>query len=437
MSAFKILKTICILITTSFAIFPFFFTFLPSVNTKMIVAALGVVTMIYNKIIGKNDFLDHNFLMVTLAALFVCGASFVSMVLNDTNDGTYLSFVVSMWVWLAAAYFCVNLMTDENYNVDAKTVIEYLVGVALMQCVLALLIYKFGYIRSFITSYLSGEKYMGVGIGTTRLFGPGCALDVGGARLGAILIMLSYLITRFIKEKKSVLIILGSICAFIMIFVEGNMMGRTTTVGGVLAIALFILYIIFDKDIRTEYTTNYLIPSVLTIFIGVFICIILYNFNEDARSLLRFGFEGFFNYFEKGSFETHSTDLLQRGLIFPDNLHTWIIGDGYMAGTANDPYYIGPKDYGFYMNTDAGYSRFIFYFGVLGLATLIGFFIIVTNICIKKSPDAKLLFIFLLLLNLSVWIKVSTDLFVMFAPFLCIPQKDQEQAEELEKLEYE
>lgn len=56
---------------------------------------------------------------------------------------------------------------------------------------------------------------------------------------------------------------------------------------------------------------------------------------------------GFFNYFETGKFETNSTNMLSAGLIFPDNLKTWIIGDGYMASGANDPYYIGPADYGF------------------------------------------------------------------------------------------
>lgn len=107
-------------------------------------------------------------------------------------------------------------------------------------------------------------------------------------------------------------------------------------------------------------------------------------------------------------------------MIFPDNFKTWIIGDGYMASGSNDPYYIGPADYGFYMNTDAGYSRFIFYFGLIGLSSFILFFIIVCKKCINGLENDQLLFIAILILGLCIWVKVSTDLFLVFAPFLCI-----------------
>lgn len=93
-----------------------------------------------------------------------------------------------------------------------------------------------------------------------------------------------------------------------------------------------------------------------------------------------------------------------------------------MASGTNDPYYIGPNDYGFYKNTDAGYSRFIFYFGLLGLSVFVGFFIKAAQICSNRFPKAKYMFYIMLAMNLIVWIKVSTDMFVMFAPFLCFTQ---------------
>lgn len=112
--------------------------------------------------------------------------------------------------------------------------------------------------------------------------------------------------------------------------------------------------------------------------------------------------------------------MLSDGLIFPNNFKTWIIGDGYMASGSNDPYYIGPADYGFYMNTDAGYSRFIFYFGLSGLLTFMLFFVNVCIVCSQKSRNASILFIAILILNFSIWVKVATDIFVIFAPFLCL-----------------
>ena len=41
----------------------------------------------------------------------------------------------------------------------------------------------------------------------------------------------------------------------------------------------------------------------------------------------------------------------------PDNLHTWIIGDGYIVNPKDDPYYIGEVTKGYYKNTDIGYLR--------------------------------------------------------------------------------
>ena len=55
-------------------------------------------------------------------------------------------------------------------------------------------------------------------------------------------------------------------------------------------------------------------------------------------------------------------------IVFPDNLHTWIIGDGYFDNPFNrDMNYIGPNFGGYYMATDIGYLRFLFYVGLIGL----------------------------------------------------------------------
>lgn len=426
------MKTFVIIVITSFSVFPFFFSFLPSVNTKMMMAALGLLFIVFNQINGRNGVFDKSFITVSFAALCVGAISFISMVINDTKDDSYLSFLISVWVWWSAAYFYVNLINLNENRLDASVICWYLFGAALFQCVCAILIYKFSFIRNITDTYVTGERYMGVGIGDVRLYGPGCALDVGGGRIGAILIFVSYIIIDCIKKHRNKIITITVFISYILIAIIGNMMGRTATIGALLGITMFIAYLIFDSDFRGEFTSKYSSLMLISILFSIGICIVLYNTDASAKRLLRFGFEGFFNYFETGKFETNSTDMLQNGMIFPDNIHTWIIGDGYMAGTANDPYYIGPTDYGFYKNTDAGYSRFLFYFGIIGLLTIIGFFLTVTRECIQKSPKAKYVFLTLLLCNLIIWIKVSTDLFVVFAPFLCITRKEEDEAEKWE-----
>lgn len=44
----------------------------------------------------------------------------------------------------------------------------------------------------------------------------------------------------------------------------------------------------------------------------------------------------------------------------------------------------------------------------------------------KNLPKYKMLFFMLLLLNMILWFKVSTDIFLVFAPFLLITEEDDE-----------
>ena len=78
--------------------------------------------------------------------------------------------------------------------------------------------------------------------------------------------------------------------------------------------------------------------------------------------------------------------------IFPETIQTWIIGDGYW----NNPY-----GSGYYMHTDVGYLRLIYYFGLVGLFV----YLLMQVSIIKNSFEQKLLiytiFLYLLVLNLK------------------------------------
>lgn len=419
----KILQISSIVIFTSLFCFPFFFSFLPSVNTKMILAILGLMVFPLEYLKGNIPGFGKSFLKISLWALGVSFFSYFSMTINSTPDDSYLGYIISMWVWLFAAFFCVSIMRKVHGEVSVETIGYYLVAVALLQCTLGLLINHFSFLKALVDAFITGEKYMGVGV-ENRLYGIGCALDVGGGRLGAILIILVYLILQSLKREKAWWVFAGLLGAFFYILVIGNMMVRTTTIGAIIAIAYLIFSLCFNRGIKASTICSFLSTAVLVITIGIIICVGLYNTNLEIQKLLRFGFEAFFNYFQTGKFETNSTNMLSEGLVFPNNFKTWIIGDGYMASGSNDPYYIGPADYGFYMNTDAGYSRFIFYFGLIGLLTFMLFFVRVCRECLRKNKNTGLLFILLLVLNFSIWVKVSTDIFVIFAPFLCLAELD-------------
>ena len=80
------------------------------------------------------------------------------------------------------------------------------------------------------------------------------------------------------------------------------------------------------------------------------------------------------------------------------------------------------------MATDVGYLRFIFYFGIIGIVLFMTFFCKVTQYCIQRLQDYKALCLMFLAINFIVWFKVSTDIFLVFALFLCL-NSDENQVE--------
>jgi hypothetical protein len=157
----------------------------------------------------------------------------------------------------------------------------------------------------------------------------------------------------------------------------------------------------------------------------------LYHINQNFKEDIRFAFEGFFSLWEKGEWDVGSNERLKNMVVFPDNTKTWLIGDGYMENPYyRDPYYIGLNRGGYYMGTDVGYLRFIFYFGLIGLSFFLMFFGKATQICMRRFKGYGLLFLLILSVNLIGWVKVSTDIFLVFALFLCIDSNENAEAEE-------
>ena len=106
-------------------------------------------------------------------------------------------------------------------------------------------------------------------------------------------------------------------------------------------------------------------------------------------------------------------------VVWPEELRTWLIGDGYFANSRYDPNYLGDAtDQGFYMGTDIGYLRFVFYFGILGLVWMIAVIAYSAFVCADCFKSYSWLFVMALLVGLIVWGKVSTDIFLFFCLFL-------------------
>ena len=422
----KLISIIFTGVLTSFYFFPFEFSFLPGVNVKMMLAALGLVVLGLRMAKGKNAKMDNDFFVLSLLAICVSLAGFFSITWNNTVDYAYATYIVSMWVWLSAAYVVCSLIREVHGDISVLMLARYLAAVCLFQCVAAIVIDNYPNVKHLIDSYVSqGQDFLNQ-TNVKRLYGIGASLDVAGSRFSAVLVLLMYLLIHKMHEM-SRMEIGFVIIEFFIIAIVGNMIARTATVGLILAVLYLFYALMFSTKVSSRYRRNIILGIIGSFVIIIPLSIYLYNENPFFHKQIRFAFEGFFSLVEKGEWNVASNNTLKGMIVFPDNIKTWIIGDGYFSSPRDvDPYFIGKIVGGYYMGTDVGYLRFIFYSGLIGLIAMSSFILKAGLICIRKFKEYKLLFVMLLAVNFIVWFKVSTDIFLVFALFLMISKEENE-----------
>ena len=157
------LKYIAILFTgvlTSFYFFPFEFAILPGANTKMVMAGVSLIVLGLQLAKKRSASIGRDFLILTILAGLVSLSGLVAVSYNETNDYTYATYIVSMWVWLGGAYLTVCCMRWLHNDVSVKLIAHYLIGVCVAQCVLALLIDAIPAFKLFVNTYVSGFDWV-------------------------------------------------------------------------------------------------------------------------------------------------------------------------------------------------------------------------------------------------------------------------------------
>jgi hypothetical protein len=398
-------------ILMSLFFFPFEFTFLRGINTKMMAAVLGIAIFAWDSVRNKKGFVvSTEFFVASIIAGAFSLVVFYSVTYNNTYDFAYTSYIVSMWVWLVAAYAVCYIINQVHGTISVKIIANYLIGICAVQCIVALLIDNIPFVKFVVDGLVAADIDKMDQL--NRLYGIGASLDVAGTRFAAVLTMIAVLLCHDHDIKSNRKSIAVYVFLFILIAVVGSMISRTTNVGLLLAFA-YIVYAkgIWKITIKKEDIRLWNVLIGITLFL-VLVCVYLYHHVPAANELLHFAFEGFINWLETGEWRTDSTDILQNMWVLPETDKTWIIGDGY---------FVDPARPGFYMQTDVGYLRFIYYCGLVGLSVFAAFFLYLSAACYQRFPQEKNLFLLLLVLVFAIWAKVSTDIFLVYALFICIP----------------
>ena len=387
------------------------------------------------ELIRKRDFsVPKQLIILMLISGMVSIMSLVSITYNQTPDTTYVTYIRSAAIWLSGAYAACYFIRSVHGRIDVPLVVHYLIGVCLFQCVSAMLIEFIPAVQEFVDRYVQQAQDFLKDV--HRLYGIGASLDVAGSRFAAVLVAIAFLVTSSPK-RISIGMTVFYVFSFVVITIIGNMIARTTIIGTLFGIAWMVLgsFILPSNGQKQRASgTGFAILSTIAVLVGI--SIMVYNAFPDVQELFRFGFEGFFSWIETGKWETDSTSRLESMIIWPEELRTWIIGDGYFENSRNDPNYMGDStDRGFYMGTDIGYLRFIYYFGIAGLVWIMGVMIYAAYVCAEQFKPYAWLFIMGLGICLTVWAKVSTDIFLFFCMFLGAAALQENQEEEIPEIE--
>lgn len=424
----KMRKIILIILTgilTSFYYFPFNTPLLPvGMNTKMLMAVIGLGVVGFKLLRTKGATIDRTFFTLSIYAGIVSLICYMSITINNTTDTAYAFYIMSMWVWLGGAYTVCALIKAVHGYLSIALVTNYLIAVCVVQCLFAVVIDNITLVQNVVDSYvLIGQEYDKA---VNRLYSIGAHLDTAGMRFSLVLVLLSHILLNLQNTKYEKCLWLYLV-AYIIIIIIGNMMARTTTVGMVISILYLIMNSGLHKCVLSQSTRK--LWAWMASIMLLIIPFVAHKYNTDINFYkdIRFAFEGFFSIFEEGEWEVGSNSQLMNMIVFPDNFKTWVIGDGYFGNPKTDPYYIGELTGGYYKGTDVGYLRFIFYMGLTGLVAFSVFMCKAAQIAIDRFIRYKTVILLLLAVHFIVWLKVSSDCFVIFALLLSIPQDDNEE----------
>ena len=377
----------------------------------MLLAVLGIIFFLYDCLKRGAFSISRPVLVSSILAIVFSIWCLFSIAENATSDTTYSRYWLSFATWLGGAYGVCFLIRELTGGLDLERLSYYLALVCLVQCIMAVWMDNSLTLRTFVDLYIVQDQSFLHTI--NRLYGIGASLDPAGVRFSVVLVLIAHQLSNNGFAVQSAVKTIFYFVSFAIITVIGSIIARTTWVGA----AVGIVYMVFS-NLKTKKGMMEVrqIAFWLTLFgvvlVTVGISTYLYDHNEAFRANLRFGFEGFFNWVETGVFRTDSTDKLNRIMwVWPKDTRSWILGTGLFDNWV----------YG----TDIGYCRFTLYCGLVGLVLFSIFFIYNGIAFSMKLDNVTLLSISLIALTFIIWLKVSTDIFFIYALLFCLDDQQR------------
>lgn len=415
----RIVRFISCLVVVDAFFFSSNYSFIGGLNTKQILAVFGALAILVDMLRNHTVTFPKEFVTIFILSVVVSMMAKFSVAYHTTQETAYTTYFMSMFIWFTAAFAVIRFLNRSYGYVSISLLGRYIVLCTLVQGFLMLIADQNPAWNDFYLRTVPSLRWVNK---VHRLYGYSdtCSLDTGGIRFAMACVLCVHLIREDMKCNVMRRIPFY-IVAFGIITVTGNMIARTTLVGTLVGLGYLFVSIVSVRN-----SSSVKVPLLLMLEFGILfaICASRYRNDDAFHEHMRFAFEGFFALFEDGSWHTASNDKLLSMYVLPDNMETWLIGDGYFSNPAYDMNYLGDITEGYYMGTDVGYLRFIFFFGLIGLLLFSIFIIYCGARCMHIFPDSRFLFFIFTLFNFIIWAKVATDCFFILILFLCLAYVD-------------
>ena len=380
------------------------------IGTRIVFSICGLLIVVCGlfSLRIKFNFISINRFLLSLLSfvLLLVTTIYTSCFINSTNDTSLIRISFSYLLTILSVYFFYRIISNLFPKMFFLSLLNMIVICSVIQVSTALLMFLSPDFKELIISMIDPKDFLIEEIllfSNFRLIGLGSNPFVTGFTNGFSLILLSFLI----KKNQNRKLLIFYIVSFLMILVVGSMIARTTLIGGFLSICNLLLSIRLDKINLNKLILKMLMYLGLVLFLVIFIKSLDKGFVLKINDSFEYGFEALYNLKSGHGAQTESTNELKEMYFFPYKLSTYIIGDGYFMNPYN------PLSY--YMHTDAGYIRLLYYIGLFGLAFYLAIQLLPIGYVYFNSQEKQLkqFCLLLMIFFLLLMIKGVTDLFFL------------------------
>lgn len=356
-------------------------------------------------IIGLGIYAYHRFpfrevVYVMIATFGIFFVFYISSWYNGTYDAFSFDYVKSRIAWFFTAYIIILLIFKVHRRPTLNTVLLYIVAAIALQSLIAFFMYISEPIEKFFYSLQMQVEYteeLMDEAGRQRLMGYGIGFFGAGAISGIGLILLSYLFMRMRLKLKEFILLAG---LYVLIFYIGLFMARTTIVGMAIGFVVIGVLYLWDNRAVKKQAKIFVISSVFLMAAGYIFAMLYFSSFSD------WAFELFTNLFVHGRLETKSSSGLAEMFMIPKDLQTLIIGEGEIV----------------FFGSDVGYSRLLFYSGILGTLAFFLYQLYVIKLGLTKDWGVNIvplsIFVYTLALNVKGFIDLNFILYLIFFYFM-------------------